>query len=109
MTQYTGFKSDRSGLYIEKDPGAKLDYSISYADWLSAGTTIVGSTWSIAVDSDDAAPLTRNTDVFTTTTATITVSGGTLNTVYRCFNTVTLSNGLIERRSFRILVTQREV
>lgn len=109
MANYTGYKSDRQGLYIEKDSESTLDYSIDWSEWLPAGITIANSSWSIAADADDTDPVTRNTDVFTDTKTTITVAGGTVNEVYRLFNTVTLSSGLVERRSFRILVTQREV
>ena len=108
-TTYTGFKSDRTGIYIDKDTESTLDYSIDWSEWLPTGITITGSSWAIAFDADDTDPLTRNSDIFTGSKTTITVSGGTANEVYRLYNTVTLSSGLVERRSFRILVTQREV
>jgi hypothetical protein len=106
---YTGYKSDRTGIYIEKDTESTLDYSIDWSEWLPAGITITGSSWAIGFDGDDTDPVARVSDVFTGDKTTITVSGGTVNEVYRLFNTVTLSSGLVERRSFRILVTQREV
>lgn len=106
---YTGYKSDRQGLYIEKDSDSKLDYSINWSEWLPSGDTVVNSSWAISFDADDTDPITRVTDGFTETLTTITVSGGTPGEVYRLFNTVTLSSGLVERRNFRILVTLREV
>jgi hypothetical protein len=108
-TTYTGYKSDRQGQYIDKDSESTLDYSIDWSRWLNNEDTIAASSWTISADADDSDPITRSSDGFTPTITNITVSGGTINEVYRLFNTVTLSSGLVERRSFRILVTQREV
>jgi hypothetical protein len=34
MATLTGFKQDRAGFYIEKDPYALLDYSFDWTNWI---------------------------------------------------------------------------
>jgi hypothetical protein len=40
----TGFKQDRVGVYIEKDPYAVLDYSLDFTNWMPSGDTIASRT-----------------------------------------------------------------
>ena len=42
------FKYDAQGPYIDKDPRARLDYTLDWADWLETSATIASSVWSAA-------------------------------------------------------------
>lgn len=55
-----------------KDPDSVLDYRVDWSAWLD-GDTIIASTFTPADDT-----LTVDLDLFTTTTATVWLSGGTL-------------------------------
>jgi hypothetical protein len=111
MTQLTGFRSDRQGAYIEKDPDATLDYSMDWSDWLSAGDNIATATWSVSTITGDADPVTVDSSSTNTLTgiATAIVSGGTVNNTYTLKCHVTTDNGLIDERTFRLLVKNRSL
>lgn len=103
----TGFKTDHSGNYINKDPDAYLDYSVDWSDWLVGNDTIASSAWTISTVSGDTAPLATDNDLSTTTKATIWLSGGTTGYIYTVTNEITTASGLIDDRSFRIFVREK--
>lgn len=109
MTQLTGFKTDRQGAYIEKDPDATLDYSIDWSDWLSQGDSLQTSTWTISTIAGDTAPVTQESTAINTitSTATIVVSGGGANNIYKLTNRITTDNGLVDERYFRLFVKNK--
>ncbi len=101
MSQFQGPLYDDDGAYFEKAPAASLAYGINWTDWLPASTTIASSAW--AAD----AGITAGSDVVASNVASVTVSGGTAGQTYWLTNTVTLSDGQIDSRSFRIKVVAR--
>ena len=109
MTQLTGFRSDRTGSYIDKDPDAYLDYSIDWSDWMPNGDTIATSTWSIETIAGDANPMTtdQNTLNPSTSIATVYLDAGSAGNNYTITNTITTTNGLTDERFFRVFVKQR--
>jgi hypothetical protein len=109
MATITGFKADQEGAYAVKDPNAKLSYTIDWSEWLPTSTTISASTWTLETISGDAAPIVNFAAVNTTTTATITITGGTTNNVYTVTNQITTSAGLIDRRYFRLQIKARSL
>ena len=110
MANTTGYNRDRTGIYIEKDPEATLDYTLNWADWLSSSsTTITGSTWSVSADADDTDPVTIAGSGNNTTITTVTLTGGTVNEIYTIYNTITTAGGITERRNFRVVVKNRSV
>ena len=80
-----------------KLPGEKLDFTI---DWETAldGATISSSTFTVPTG------IVRESTSKTSTTTTIKVSGGTLNTEHDITNTVETSDGLMLVRVLRIVV-----
>ena len=76
MATLTGYKTDRVGAFIEKDPFAQLDYSLDFSNYLPTGDTI--NTVSVSVDSGITVVSTSNTD----TVATAIISGGTAGSIY---------------------------
>jgi hypothetical protein len=102
MATLTGFKTDRVGAYIEKDPYAQLDYSLDFSNYLPTGDTI--SSISIAVDSGITVVSNSNTD----TVATAIISGGTAGTIYNVEFKITTANALQDSRNFRIKVLEKQ-
>lgn len=87
--------------YIQ-DPDALLDYVIDWSEWLPSGDTIDTSTWFV---DDDALEIesTSKTD----TTATVRVSGGTLNRRYKVTNRITTTAGLINDQTITIRIREK--
>jgi hypothetical protein len=91
-----------------KDPNAKLDYQVSWVDWLASGETISTSTFAIDVAPDailtiSASPVPTNT----TTTATVWLEAGTVGKTYRVRNRITSSAGRTDDQSFDVTITQK--
>lgn len=84
-----------------KEPQEIQTFGINWADWLGA-LTITASSWTapagITVDSDD----------FTSTVTTVTLSGGTWAETYELSNTITASDGSVETRTIIVRI-QRSV
>jgi hypothetical protein len=108
MPDTTGYKQDRAGAYIEKDPEATLDYTLDWTDWLGS-TTILTATYAVTADADDSDPVTSTGSSNTTTTTTVTLTGGTVNEVYTVNCTITTEAGTTERKNFRVLVKTKSV
>lgn len=109
MATTTGFYRDNTGYVIDKDPEARLDYQLDWSEWLSSGDTIASSTWTAETISGDTDPLNITSDTNSTTTTTVTLNGGTAGNIYRLYNQITTDGGLIERRFFRLKLTDRSV
>lgn len=87
----------------EKDPDAKLDYSINWAAWLGVDTISV-STWIADTGITIAgSPAPSNT----ATVATVWLSGGTLGGVYNVVNRITTAAGRIQDATLVIQIAQR--
>lgn len=85
-----------------KDVSSTLDYQIDWSDWLGTdGDTIVTSTW-VAENGIDI-----DSDSYTTTTATIWLSGGVAGQKYRITNHIVTDAGREDERSIRVEVGQR--
>lgn len=84
-----------------KEPQEILPFSIDWSDWLGA-LTIVTSSWSVP------AGITNDNDTNNTTTAFITLSGGTWGETYELSNTIVASDGETETRQLLIRI-QRSV
>jgi len=102
MATLTGYKTDRVGAYIEKDPYAQLDYSLDFTNYLPSGDTL--SSVSVSADSGITVVSTSNTD----TVATAIISGGTAGTIYNVEFRITTANALQDSRNFRIKVLERQ-
>ena len=109
MTQLTGFRKDRTGSYIEKDPQSYLDYSIDWSDWIPQDDAIATSTWRIETISGDTAPLTTDQNIKNSSTSVNTgwLDAGTAGKNYEVTNQITTDNGLTDERYFRVFVKNR--
>ncbi len=83
-----------------KDPDATLDYTIDWKKFLGTDT-ISSVTWVVPTG------LTQVVVSNTTTTATIWLSGGTLNASYEVTNRMTSAAGRIDDRTFVITVREK--
>jgi len=109
MATLTGFKTDRVGTYIEKDPYAVLDYSLDWTNWMPAGETISTITVTAETISGDSAPLTIDSTSNTDYVATAFISGGTAGNIYNVEYKITTDNSKQDSRNFRIKVIERQV
>jgi hypothetical protein len=88
-------------LRSKKDPAARLDYEISWADWLAPGDRITASIWSI-----DGGTI-EDASVFTDTAAQVWISGGTPGETITLTNEITTTQGRIDQRTLLIRVAER--
>lgn len=84
-----------------KDPSAVLDYKIDWSAWLAAGDTILAAAWTAT------SGITVNSNVFTTTTATVWLSGGTESTIYQLTCHITTAAGREDERTIRVQAENR--
>jgi hypothetical protein len=103
-TDLRGFRKDREGAYIQKDPQATLDYSVDWSDWLVGADTISTSTWVIQTYTGDTAPIVNTAQSVANGIATIYVRGGTEGKIYRITNRITTGSGLTDERYFRLVI-----
>lgn len=88
---------------IIKDPNAILDYVVDWAAWLtaSAADTIASAVWIVAPG------LTETDSTFTTSDATIWLSGGTIGELYQVTCRVTTAGGRTEDFSFQLRIRNK--
>jgi hypothetical protein len=88
---------------FEKDPNARLDFAVSWTDWLGTDT-ISTSTWTadagITIESTPAPSLDGAKTV-------VWLSGGTAGQSYQVTNRITTAAGRTDDRSLWIRVRER--
>ena len=104
----TGFYQQNSQLYIDKDTSSQLTYTLDWSQWLATGDHIVSAVQTVQARANDPQPLVNVTSGVANGTQTyIQLSGGQEDKTYNVFVTVTTSNGLIERRNFKVRTISR--
>ena len=106
----TGFQMTNTGLVIDKDTQAQLVYTFDWSNYLDAGDTIAAVEYTVAARRNDPTPITieasgladSNTDTF------VELAGGQEDKTYIVTCKITTSNGIVDRRSFRINVLDRQ-
>lgn len=90
----TNIKIRPDGLYeIVHAPGAILDYTFNWTEWLQQGETILTSVWSITPS------LTLNNEQNQSGVTSVFVNGGVVNKIYYLTNTITTSVGRTDSRT----------
>lgn len=79
-----------------QDPGALLDYTLDWSDWLGTDT-ITGATFAVS-------GMTVNASGFTSFTATVWLSGGTDGADYAVTCRITTAGGRTDERTFLLQV-----
>lgn len=108
MSNTTGYRSDRDGIYINKSPEAVLPYTLDYTSWLGSDT-INTATWTVSTITADTSALVIDSDSETTLKASVVLSGGSIGSIYTASNTIVTTGGKTEKRSFRVIVENRSV
>jgi hypothetical protein len=88
-------------MHYLKDPQAVLDYTVDWSSWLPSGDTIVTSTWTAQTG------ITIDSNSFTTTAATVWLSGGTLDASYNVVNHIVTDDGRAEDQTLVIKIESR--
>ncbi len=90
---------------FDKDPGATEDFAVNWGrandPWLQPGETITTSSWDVPPG------LTEGSNSHTDTTATVWLSGGTVDRCYRVSNTITTSQSRTDVRSISVTIVNR--
>lgn len=108
MSTITGYKKDTVGAYIDKDPGARLVYSMDWSDWLPTGDTLSTATYVISTISGDATPIVKHSQGTSGGTISyVELSGGTAKEIYTVTATITTTDGNTDKRRFRLKVNDR--
>lgn len=111
MSNITGFRTDRVGAYIDHDPDSRLDYTLDWSEWLSGTDSVATATWTVSTIAGDPAPATVDTTTINSLLGTTTaiVVGGTAGNIYTATCRVNTANGLIDERTFRLVVKNRSL
>ena len=104
----SGFQATNTGLTIDKDPEAQLTYTLDWTDWLEDSDTITTATWSAAARRNDPTPITIETSGISNNTKTyVELSGGQSDKTYVITVEIATSDGLTDRRNFRVNCVNR--
>jgi hypothetical protein len=85
---------------VTKDPRAKLEYGFDWTEWL-AGNTITASDWTVE------SGITKESEAFSSTVATVMLSGGTVGKTYHVTNLITCIDGQKDERTLRITIRNK--
>lgn len=108
MPTLTGYKQDRVGVYIEKDPFAVLDYSLDWTNWMPSGETISAISVTAETISGDASPLVVDSTTNTDYIVTAYLSGGTAGNIYNIEYRITTDQTKKDSRNIRIKILERQ-
>lgn len=105
----TGFYQTNNGLEIDKDAQAQLTYTFDWSTWLDGNDVIDTVEYTVAARANDPNPVTiisqgradSNTDTY------VELANGTVDKTYTVTCKVTTSDGLIDRRNFRVKCVNR--
>ena len=107
MAVRSGFEQTIQGLTIKKDTEAQLIYSFEWNEWLPTGDSIASSLYTITARANDPDPLEIESQGVDGTKTYVELSNGQEGKVYTVTCKITTTNGLIDRRNFRVKVEAR--
>ena len=105
----SGFVQTNQGLEIDKDVEAQLVYTFDWSTWLADGDTIATVTYAAAARRNDPTPIVIESSGITDSNSDtyVELSGGQADKTYIITAKVTTSDGVIDRRSFRVKCVNR--
>lgn len=104
----TGFKLINQLLWIDKDPEAQLTYTFDWNEWLPVGDSLATVQYSIQARANDPDPLTIESSGIAESTKTyVELANGQVDKSYTVTAKVTTTDGLIDRRNFRVKIVNR--
>jgi hypothetical protein len=106
-TARSGFEQTLQGLTIQKDTEAQLIYTFEWADWLPTGDSIATSTYTITARANDPDPLAIHAQGKSGTQTWVELKEGQEGKIYTVTCAIVTTNGLKDRRNFRVKVQAR--
>lgn len=108
-TNRSGFRLTNNTLEIEKDVEAQLTYTFDWSAWLTDGDSLSTVEYTVAARLNDPTPVVINDQgiVSANTQTYVELSSGQVNRTYVVTCKITTTNGLIDRRNFRLNVVSR--
>lgn len=103
----SGFEQTIQGLTIDKDSEAKLAYTFEWSEWLPAGDALATVDYTLQVRANDPDPLVKVSQGIQGTKTYVELSDGQIGKTYTVTAKVTTTDGLIDRRNFRVKVMER--
>lgn len=104
----TGFEQTSQGLYITKDSEAQLAYVFDWSEWLPTGDSLAQVEYEVRARRNDPAPINKiDEGILQDTQTYVELSGGQEDKTYIVNCKITTTNGLVDRRSFRVRVQER--
>ena len=103
-----GFLQTNTGLEIDKDTQAELTYTFEWSDWLETGDGVASVEYSVTARRNDPTAVTISSSGVNGTKTYAVLAGGQAEKVYIVTAKVTTSDGLIDRRAFRVNVKDRQ-
>ena len=103
----TGFVQTTQGLQIDKDTEARLTYTFDWVDWLPTGDTLSTVDYTIAARVNDPDPLVRVSQGIQGNKTYVQLRDGQEGKTYVVTAAITTTDGLIDRRYFRVKVLAR--
>ena len=105
----TGFYQTNQGLEIDKDVEAQLAYTFDWSTWLESGDSIASVAYTAAARRNDPTPIVIESSGITDSSSDtyVELSGGQADKTYIITCKVTTTDGIIDRRNFRIKCVNR--
>jgi hypothetical protein len=103
----TGFFQTIQGLTIQNDTEAQLVYTFEWSEWLPTGDSLSAVSYTITARANDPDPLIKVSQNRVGTKTFVELSNGQEGKTYTVTCQVTTTNGLIDRRNFRVKVLAR--
>jgi len=103
----SGFIQTIQGLTIDKDVEAQLIYTFDWSQWLPAGDTLATVEYDVNTRVNDPDPLVKVSEGISGSSTFVELSDGQLGKNYNVSCLITTTNGLIDRRFFRVKVVNR--
>jgi hypothetical protein len=107
MAIRSGYVQTLQGLTIEKDTEAELIYTFDWVDWLPVGDSLSSTTYTITARANDPDPLAIVSQGISATRTYVELRNGQEGKTYTVTCLINTTNGLIDRRSFRVKVLAR--
>ena len=103
----TGYVQTTQGLQIDKDTEARLTYTFDWVDWLPTGDTLSAVTYTVSARANDPDPLVKVSQGIQGAKTYVQLRDGQEGKTYVVTAAVTTTDGLIDRRYFRVKVLAR--
>ena len=103
----SGFEQINQTLWITKDPEAQLFYTFDWSEWLSQGDTIASAEYTVLARVNDPDPVIKISDGVQGNMTYVELAAGQVSKSYTVSVKVTTTDGLIDRRSFKVKIENR--